>query len=217
MGNLGEVKKLIDKLKALCPSDLDGGLKNSPSPYPLQAAVIFGCLLHRIVELSEVATMHIENDYRIPAAVVIRAVFESAALAYLLESKISKALTNGDLSSIKNSLERIGMGSRNSDTEISSYNILNAIDEANKEFEGIRGFYDDLSEFSHPNYAGTMCSYSRLSECKTGIVFGRNGGFGMPSEVLLLSLHSALLLVASYAVEWVGKFEAFKLICAGES
>lgn len=69
---------------------------------------------------------------------------------------------------------RLLMGS-NADTDIlpAAINVLNFVDRLEKDIPGFRHQYDCLSEFAHPNWAGTTFLFSKIES--GGITnFGEN-------------------------------------------
>lgn len=53
-------------------------------------------------------------------------------------------------------------------------NILTMVDRVDKEIPGFRGVYDNLCELSHPNWAGTLGTYTKIDREKLWVDFGKN-------------------------------------------
>jgi hypothetical protein len=54
------------------------------------------------------------------------------------------------------------LGSRSPGSKHQAYNVLNAVDELDKQISGFRSAYDTCSEFAHPNADGLLNSYGRI-------------------------------------------------------
>jgi hypothetical protein len=65
------------------------------------------------------------------------------------------------LGDIDNQLMRLLCGSRTDPAMPEAVNVLNFIDKVEKGVEGFRLQYDMLSEYAHPNWAGTALLYSK--------------------------------------------------------
>lgn len=172
MEDIDQIKALTRRLGEKLPREVPSILKASDNETLLKVCSIRGALIHRVYELGVSATDHYGEIKFIPAVVMTRAVFETAALIFVLHKKINRALEDESTDDLSAFLKRVILGSRNSDTEVSAYNILNAIDDVTGEYENCREFYDQLSEFSHPNFAGVQASYSFMSEDKTVLMLG---------------------------------------------
>jgi len=53
-------------------------------------------------------------------------------------------------------------------------NVMTFVDYVDKEIVGFRSQYDSLSEFAHPNWAGTSLLYAKPDAAKGWIDFGVN-------------------------------------------
>jgi hypothetical protein len=58
---------------------------------------------------------------------------------------------------------KISLGTKYND-DIVSHNIMTHIDKLEKNYPGIKNYYDALCEFVHPNWDGVQGSYSELYE-----------------------------------------------------
>ena len=57
-----------------------------------------------------------------------------------------------------------------------SYNVLTAVNRLDKEFGGLRQMYDNLCEFTHPNWSGVMGSYSKIDKQEYTLYLGKEHG-----------------------------------------
>jgi hypothetical protein len=178
--DLNEAAKLLRLLGDSLPDRVDPGLKDLATQTRFHVICLRDVISHRIKDLSEKVLPLYQSEQRIPAFLVTRAIIESVALLYHLHQKIVSAIKNKDVIELKDWLKNAIFGSRNTDTDMTSPNILTALDSMDKEYSGIRVMYDQLSEFCHPNYGGVLASYSHLSEDKSVLYLGPDPEALMP-------------------------------------
>jgi len=82
-------------------------------------------------------------------------------------------LANGDVPSFDEFLMKGMLGSKDGTTQLEAYNVLKAVDRLDKKFDGLRGLYDTLCEFTHPNWSGAMGSYSAIDTAKYVLHLGK--------------------------------------------
>jgi hypothetical protein len=173
----------------------------------LKAHLIHASLLYRYHDLAKNSARLSREGSIIPALILARAAFETAALLYYTHTKIKTAVKDRDVSEIDNILMRIMFGERQQqitgETNISAINILTVIDLLDKEMEklgvqGIRGLYDGLCEFAHPNFCGAFGAYADAAKDDPF-----SCAFGVKPECLdadmpLPFLHTSLLILENY-------------------
>lgn len=162
------LRNRLEEIKSVLPATNDPSLLNIPRQVDVQS----GALVHRSYTLAEAAFDDYCNGNLLTAFILTRATFESVSMMFLLGKKISNALQSENTDELRKSLDRMIQGSRNSDSEVSAYNVLTLIDEISKEIAPCRSFYDDLSEYTHPNFAGTTAAFGKLNEEKSLMLFG---------------------------------------------
>lgn len=118
----------------------------------------------RMIDFCESADLLIKNNHIIPSLSIIRALFENLAIIYRISSSINKSIETNLLDeNFDELITKISFGTKYDD-DLIAINILTQIDKLDKEYNGIRKFYDSLSEFVHPNCDGVIGSYSELYE-----------------------------------------------------
>ena len=88
------------------------------------------------------------------------------------------------------------MGSK-ADTEMppSAINVLNFVDLIDEDIPGFRHQYDRLSEFAHPNWAGTAFLFSKIDYSTAIAEFGENTrGTESTRRIGLANLSAALAI-----------------------
>ncbi|WP_038967937.1 hypothetical protein [Bradyrhizobium diazoefficiens] len=130
----------------------------------------------RVEEFSRAASEAIERGDLVVGVANARHMIEScAAIWYLLdaiEEHIGSGLGHREL---YDRLGRLFVGSKNIFPEMpQSINVLTFIGKMDKVFPGFEKQYNQLSEISHPNWAGSAAIYSKRSDDNLTTYFGRD-------------------------------------------
>jgi hypothetical protein len=164
-----ELEKKLQRLEARLPEAINRKNVSDISKTALKAYLIRASLLYRYYDLAKNSKSLSKEGAVIPALILARAAFETAALLYYTYTKIDAAVETGGVSEIDDILMRIMFGERRQqiteDANISAVNILTVMDLLDKEMEklgvqGVRPLYDDLCEFAHPNFSGAFGGYA---------------------------------------------------------
>jgi hypothetical protein len=148
-----------------------------------------------MAELSRGAFENFEKDRLALAILETRAAVETCAALWYLHAKLDATLKAGAVGDIDEFLMKLSMGSR-TDTDImpQAISVLTFVDRVEKDVEGFRHQYDLLSEFAHPNWAGTALLYSKPDPPNLWTDFGANiRGIDGPKQVGVLNLSVALM------------------------
>jgi hypothetical protein len=202
------IKKQLDGIKERLPTVVKRDLISETSKTALKAHLIRASLLYRHHELAE-AAFYLSKRSVIPALVLARAAFETAALLFYTYDKINGVVSSKTVGSIDEDLIRIMFGERSrqivNGSNISAINILTVVGKLNKEMDSlgveggsIQGIYDNLCEYAHPNFSGTLGAYAEYNEQDPfNVAFGTNRTCPKPDEVLP-PLEVSLLILDEY-------------------
>lgn len=199
-----ELEKKLQRLEARLPEVINRENVSDISKTALKAYLIHASLLYRYYDLAKNSESLSKKAAVIPALILARAAFETAALLYYTYTKIDTVVKTGDVSEIDDILMRIMFGEKRQqiteDANISAVNILTVIDLLDKEMkklgvQGVRALYDDLCEFAHPNFSGALGTYADATEDNPF-----HFAFGVKPECLdadmpLPFLHTSLLIL----------------------
>ena len=208
---LDEVGTFLKQINVNLPKKISAASLSHHSKLLFKAFSLRGVLVHRITDLTEVAIDLYEADKVVPAIIMTRSVFETTAVLYLLYKKIKKAAMTKMLGDIDDFLMKSLFGGRVKNAPIESYNILTAINHADKDFSSYRESYDRLSEFVHPNWSGVSGAYSKLNRSTMELYLGKEFG-KVPIMISLPLLAGALELFIHYYDEldhYLLKFNKF--------
>jgi hypothetical protein len=172
---LAEADGRLRLLESGRPPRLDGYAISPLSKLPFLVLRYRESLLWRIVQLGRSAFENFTNNKLASAILLTRATVETSAALWYLRPKLQNAVQSKTLDNIRNDLTRLSMGSR-VDTDIlpEAINVLNFVDRAENDIEGFRQQYDRLSEFAHPNWAGTILLFSKVDESRGVADFGES-------------------------------------------
>lgn len=112
---------------------------------------------------------------------------------------------------------KLSMGSR-TDTDImpQAVSVLTFVDRVERDAEGFRQQYDCLSEFAHPNWAGTALLYSKPDPPNLWTDFGANiRGVDGPKQVGVVNLSVALMFFERSYNQIAKVMPAFIELCKG--
>ena len=172
---LVEIRERISLLESNLPRQVDALAVSQISKLPFKALAYREALIWRMTELSGVAFRSFESDKLVSAILLTRAAVETSAALWYLCDKVGDAVQSGAVADIDDYLMKLMMGSKtNPDTVPKAINVLTFVDRVDKEIEGLRHQYDMLSEFAHPNWAGTTLLYSKSDPSNFRTTFGAN-------------------------------------------
>ena len=171
----------------------------------------------RMIDFSESAQILLKNDKVVPAASLIRSLFENAAITNRIAIAVEESLKNKKLTDdFDNLITRIKFGTRYDD-EIVSINVLTQIDKLDKQFNGFRKFYDSLCEYTHPNWDGVEGSYSELDEKNRCTHLSKIITTEHAMTEYFKSCFLFVIIIFSGSAEWVrNKLQSFTELCESE-
>jgi hypothetical protein len=202
-----ELEEKLKRLSGLLPKIISRENVSDTSKTALKAHLIHASLLYRYHDIAKNSVNLSKQGAIVPALILARAAFETAALLFYTYTKIDTVVKSRDVSKIDDILTRIMFGQRQQqiegDIDISAINILTVIDLLDKEMgklgvHDIRDLYDGLCEFAHPNFCGAFGSYANTAKDNPFYC-----AFGVKPECLnadmpLPSLYTSLLILEAY-------------------
>ena len=157
-----------------------------------------------MAELGREALESFEKNNLVSGIVLARAAIETTAALWYLSTRVDAVVTSGVVGDIDDYLMRLTMGNATgvnaTDPDADDpvlprpIRVGSFLKEVDKEIEGFNHQYGILSEYAHPNWAGTALVYSKHNTEDRYTVFGRivrgdstrNIGLGNLSVALLL-------------------------------
>jgi hypothetical protein len=209
---LNEIRNIYSQLVSLLPESTFGFKISENSKIPFKVEILKGVLLHRISELSKSAIKLIEEADNLQAIILIRAIQESVAILYWLFFEVDVVCSKNEIQDFDRFITRILFGSRIKPRKEEAFNVLKATDKLDKLIPGFRKSYEILSEFAHPNSAGTFISFGKLDKKNNAFHFGAKAR-NKPVDNGLFALKGALSLALKINKDIENIFSDFVKVC----
>ena len=163
---------IVDNIAENLPVKVDGRATTGNSKIPFKILVLRETLACRVFDLASVALQLYDAGKIIPAFIMSRAVVETTSLMFSLHKHVAVFNEDHNVNKLNEFLVKAMMGSRNDCTPIDNENILKSIDRVDKEFKGLRGMYEALCEFTHPNWSGVLGAYGSIDQENCRLILG---------------------------------------------
>ena len=180
---MDEIRKNLELLESCLPERVDGWALSQMSKLPFKVLCYREALAWRMVELSRAAFEEFEKDKLAAAIVLTRAAVETSAALWFLCGKVEASVDSAEIGDIDDYLMKMNMGMATdppTDPETGEavmprpIKIGKFLDSVEKDIAGFNRQYGYLSEYAHPNWAGTVYLYSKLDKENGAADFGQN-------------------------------------------
>jgi hypothetical protein len=210
-----EIRGRIELMESALPTRVDA-MVSPESKLPFKALLYRAALIWRMAELSRGAFENFEKDKLASALLLTRAAVETGSGLWFLHAKLGAAVKAGAAGDIDDYLMKLAMGSRADSDMPEALNVLKFVDRVEKDVEGFRHQYDILSEFAHPNWAGTALLYSKPDPPNLWTDFGANiRGIAGPKNIGIVNLSVALMFFERSYNGIADVMPAFIELCKG--
>jgi hypothetical protein len=172
---LQEARQLAESLASSLPRLIRGDASTEKSKLPFKAQLLSGLLIHRISPLAEAAVDLFERDQVIPAVVLTRAGLETVAVLYSLHDRLERFFEDKDVGKLNEFLTCSLCGSRNNADLPNAKNVVTFVERTAKAIPEFLATYKILSEFTHPNWAGTLGSFGEIDKENCEVRLGPTG------------------------------------------
>jgi hypothetical protein len=218
-----EIRTNLQILESSLPKHVDGWALSQLSRLPFKVMVYRESLAWRMAELARAAFEKFEQDKLAAGIVLTRSAVETSAALWYLRGKVEACVESGEVGDIDEYLMKmtVGMATDPPLDETTSKRLMprpvkvgKFLDAVEKDIEGFNQQYGYLSEYAHPNWAGTVFLYSKLDKKRGTADFGANlRGQGNTKNIGVNNL-SVVLLMFERAYNAVAELiPAFTEIC----
>ncbi len=178
------------------PDKIDPASVSTRATIPFRALVIRTVMRARLAELTITACDLFSRNVRVSAFILTRSALESVAIINAINSRMRKAINEGNVGDSGQYFDRLGWGSRNDSTPVDAINILTLIAKLDSKYPKmhVQEQYDDLSEVAHPNWGGVIGSYSHFDPVDLYEVVDKHGTL-LPATVGLITLITAIVVI----------------------
>lgn len=214
---LEELKSIVTDLNACLPKEVPLGFSRSIDP--IRALVLREACLYRIAEIVRATHDAFARDDLVVAIILSRAIIETGTLFWDFIQKLKAALASRNIEEIRKFLSGCLLGVKSPklkefkspskpDLITTPVNILTLIDKLDKDVPHFRLNYDSMSEFSHPNAAGTVDAYVFLDHAAGVARLGNNRSKLVPELALpqLVGTLTVFVIQYNYAAELLEQF-----------
>lgn len=165
---------------------------------PFKAFCLREALYYRMTDLSGAAIDLYKQNKIVPAIIIIRAAYETAALCFYVYKNLNQAIEKRDFIEMDDFLMKAGHGGKLDEAHYKAFNVITVIGHLDKQFNGLESMYYLLCEFAHPNWMGCEGAYSTLNAEKHYYEFSLKIKSTTPEVVGLNELSAALVVFEHY-------------------
>jgi hypothetical protein len=176
---MDEIRGRLELLESSLPKRVDAMAVSPTSKLPFKVLLYREPLIWRMVELGRAAFENFERDRLVAAIVLVRAAVETSAALWDLCAKVGAAVESDSVGDIDDYLMKLVIGTKTtaSTTDITLPRPVQVgafLKQADKDIEGFSHQYGILSEYAHPNWAGTALLYSKTDKGNLVTDLGQN-------------------------------------------
>jgi len=181
---VNEIRESLAMLESNLPRQIDGFALSQKSKLPWKVLLYREALIWRIVELGRIALESFLSERIMSGVVLTRSAVEASAALWYLSAKVEAVVDSKMVGDADEYLMKLAMGTATGWPETdTSTDVLTMprpikigafLKQVEKEIEGFSHQYGVLSEYSHPNWAGTVLLYSSTNKQTAITDFGQN-------------------------------------------
>ena len=201
---LNEIRERVELLESSLPRRVDAMAVSPVSKLPYKALLYREALIWRMAELGREALENFDKNKLVSAIVLTRAAVETSAALWYLCAKVDAVVKSSDVGDIDDYLMRLMMGSATgaSPTDPNATDpvlprpikVGTFLEQVEKDLGGFSHQYGILSEYAHPNWAGTGLLYSKHNPEDRFTIFGQNIRGDSTKKIGVRNLSVALMM-----------------------
>jgi len=158
---LAEARSRLEALGQSLPTQVDPASISFSAKIPFKALCYREGLIWRAEELGRTACETYALGDIVAGILLTRALTETAAALWYLKELIEDQLADGPKPDLNEKVEALLLGHKIASDMPQAINVLTFLDRIDKTIPGVRQSYDRMSEYAHPNWAGTAFAYSK--------------------------------------------------------
>ncbi|WP_431563456.1 hypothetical protein [Sphingopyxis sp.] len=186
----------IASMKTTLFNELDMGGLHSRSPTahkwkaPYRSLQLREVVYWRLLDLLDQSLLLHKNGHGLGARILLRSAFETLAILIYLNQRMAAVLAGTmEFNDFSITTQRLVLGSKVEGDPEQAVNILTVLGHCDKQYPGMMGLYNDLSESAHPNYQGMSAGYTKIDhEADTVQFYNRwmeKHGARLPDGIML--------------------------------
>jgi hypothetical protein len=196
---MDEIRCRLELFEAHLPKHLDAFALSQESKLPSKALRYRESLIWRVAEIGRAAFREFDENRLVAGIILTRAVVETSAALWYLRSKVDDAIKSNQVGDIDTYLVKLNVGIATAPPKMEEgeyprpVKVGKFLEQVEKVMEGFSDHYGVLSEFTHPNWVGTVFLFSKYHPENLTIEFGQNiRGEDRSKEIGVRSLHAGL-------------------------
>jgi hypothetical protein len=180
---MDEIRGRLELLESNLPHRVDAMAVSPSSKLPFKALLYRETLGWRMAELSRAAFEDLGKDKLAAAIVLTRAALETSAALWYLCAKVAASVESDEVGDTDDFLMKMIAGiATGAPTDADTGEVLTPrpikigafLKQVDEDIEGFSHQYGILSEFAHPNWAGTVYLYAKHDTENRVTDFGQN-------------------------------------------
>lgn len=196
-GRMDEIRGRIELMEAGLPARVDALSISPRAKVPFKVEEFRTALIWRFAELARGAYENFRRDHLAVAILITRGAIETAAACWYLYRRVDETIKANALGDLDGDVMKLLLGGRTNPDMPQAINVLTFIKRFDKEGEGDRleKQYAELSEFAHPNWAGTLGLFGKTNTAEFWTDFARGiRDLDAPRMAGTIALSIALLI-----------------------
>lgn len=221
---MDEIRGSLELLESNLPKRVDAKAVSPTSKLPFKMLLYREALIWRMAELGRTAFESFERDRLVSAIVLARAAAETSAALWYLCAKVAASVESNAIGDIDDHLMKLvaGMATGAPKIDASATDVALPrpvkvgafLNQADKDIEGFSHQYGILSEYAHPNWAGTTLIYAKDDPENLWTDFGQNIRKGESTKRIGVgNLSVALAMFETSYNRITGLLPAFTKLC----
>jgi hypothetical protein len=196
---MDEIRLRLESFESNLPKHLDAFALSPDSKLPSKVLRYRESLIWRIAEVGRAAFHEFTENGLVAGIVLSRAAVETSAALWYLRSKVDDAIKSNEIGDMDTYLVKLNVGRATAPPKLDEgdfprpVRVGKFLEQVEKVMKGFSEQYGMLSEFAHPNWAGTVFLYSKYRPESLTVEFCQNiRGEDRTREIGVRSLHTAL-------------------------
>ena len=217
---LNEIRQRLELMESRLPKRVDAMAVSRISKVPYKVLFYREALIWRMAELSRTAFEDFQREKLASAMVVTRAAVETSAALWYLCAKVSGVVESGSLENVDYLMSMV-VGVATDPPPLPDGSVFPRpikikyfLKQVEKDIPGFSRQYGMLSEYAHPNWAGTVLLYAKHDAGKRVTDFGQNIRKGDATRGIGIVNLSVALAMFERSYDRVGELlPAFTALC----
>ena len=191
---LTEVRERLKILEASLPRQIDP-IGISRTKLPAKVLNYRETLIWRVAELARAALQTLDAEQFAAAVVLTRAAVETSAALWYLDEKVEVAIADNKLGDLDDCVVRLLCGTYKWEDFPDPIRVGKFVERVERRLPGFKEQYSRLSEYAHPNSAGTTGLYSTLDRENIFVDFGLKAQNSQPARAICAANLSVTLMI----------------------